>query len=632
MPAAGRPGKTRSEGKSRAPPKDLHPPGKASKHTRLVVGCGVALLAAVLRYVFLASCESRLAAAARDHRPLEAKALLEAFEECSARDGCASLADVLGDSLPLDLPRVDVDPKIAQSLDSVLAAVLSDNMTRIRAEGFHDIVLQSASRQQAFKHAWSLAHSTGPESESQLSEAVSHMDGIAIAKLWTRTRFVPTNSEQFELFFRRVRAALLRMGSGSSGKLPDGAVSVAAALGCQAAKTEWMWAASHEEEKHLASLTLSQTSPSVELYSMYRPLLSHPAFANLTIDGAKDRIGLLTGHHDALFQQQLVDPLLEKDLAANLPVLVAPQENTSSVVQDMYEADPYPRWESLPNPDWPRTFEGFLQKAAGAAAGSLPTIGNVVLVLGCGTGLFANGFARFYPSVAVTAVDLSSSSLGFAARKASELALSNLNLAKADLLGLTLANNSFDMIESSGVLHHLEDPHRGLAVVARLLKPGGVALLALYSRVARRTLDKVHSWIKHAAPGRPYNGSQRGDLRRFRQDVLDIKPHSPWADMKKWLLGTGDFWSLSRVRDLVFHPMEHRYKPSDLRPLLEKHGMRFLRFAPWAVPAEKRKRWRSRYGSEPSEDSDLSRWTKFEEDNPDTFQGMLVFFAQKGGV
>ena len=71
------------------------------------------------------------------------------------------------------------------------------------------------------------------------------------------------------------------------------------------------------------------------------------------------------------------------------------------------------------------------------------------------------------------AVDLSLSSLCYAKRKTRELGLTNITYAQADILRLGTLPRRFDVIESSGVLHHLADPLAGWRVLLSLLRPGG---------------------------------------------------------------------------------------------------------------------------------------------------------------
>jgi len=89
------------------------------------------------------------------------------------------------------------------------------------------------------------------------------------------------------------------------------------------------------------------------------------------------------------------------------------------------------------------------------------------------------------------AVDLSISSLAYAKRKSRKLGLTTIEYAQADLLKLGSLGRSFDIIESSGVLHHLAAPWAGWRVLLSLLRPGGFMRLGFYSEVARRDIVRI---------------------------------------------------------------------------------------------------------------------------------------------
>ena len=69
------------------------------------------------------------------------------------------------------------------------------------------------------------------------------------------------------------------------------------------------------------------------------------------------------------------------------------------------------------------------------------------------------------------AVDLSLASLAYAKRKSVELGVANLEYRQGDILALGALEERFDLIECSGVLHHLADPFEGWRVLASLRKP-----------------------------------------------------------------------------------------------------------------------------------------------------------------
>src|SRR6185503_5864230 len=112
----------------------------------------------------------------------------------------------------------------------------------------------------------------------------------------------------------------------------------------------------------------------------------------------------------------------------------------------------------------------------------------------CGTGQYAMELARRFRTERVTALDLSRASLAYAARKAAEMKL-EIAFAQADILRLDSRAAHYDFIESSGVLHHMADPFAGWRTLAGCLAPGGVMLVALYSRAARAQVAKTRAFI-----------------------------------------------------------------------------------------------------------------------------------------
>ena len=51
--------------------------------------------------------------------------------------------------------------------------------------------------------------------------------------------------------------------------------------------------------------------------------------------------------------------------------------------------------------------------------------------------------------------------------------MSGIEFAQADLLELGAIGRTFDVVECSGVLHHLADPFAGWRALLPLLRPGG---------------------------------------------------------------------------------------------------------------------------------------------------------------
>jgi SAM-dependent methyltransferase len=101
-----------------------------------------------------------------------------------------------------------------------------------------------------------------------------------------------------------------------------------------------------------------------------------------------------------------------------------------------------------------------------------PCAGLELLEVGSGGG----HVLRRFPDARLTAVDVSSV---FLATARANLAGYDVRFLKGELDALALAPASFDRIVCSEVLEHTLDPEAILATIARLLRPGGVAVITI---------------------------------------------------------------------------------------------------------------------------------------------------------
>ncbi|CAK0902386.1 unnamed protein product [Prorocentrum cordatum] len=155
--------------------------------------------------------------------------------------------------------------------------------------------------------------------------------------------------------------------------------------------------------------------------------------------------------------------------------------------------------------------------------------GGAVLVAGCGTGRWACHFAATFPRASVLGVDVSQPSLDFARERAEHFGLRNARFERADLRSEWAPHEEgqFGLIECGGVLHHLADPEAAWARLVPLLAPGGVMLVSLYSRAARRPLKALRADVlleifpasRNEVAG-PAGEIDDDALRSFRQGLL----------------------------------------------------------------------------------------------------------------
>ena len=240
-----------------------------------------------------------------------------------------------------------------------------------------------------------------------------------------------------------------------------------------------------------------------------------------------------------------------------------------------------------------------------------------ILIAGCGTGQHSIETVQRLVGVETLAVDLSLTSLCYAQRKSRALGLTNLQYAQADIMRLGAIGRTFDLIEASGVLHHLADPLAGWRVLVSLLRPHGVMRVGLYSELARGGLLAAQAFIAE----RGY-GSGAEDIRRFRQDLM-----ATGSEMaSKMASEHRDFFSTSECRDLLFHVQESRTDIPAIKAFAAEHGLTFIGFE-FDPPALQQ--YRNLFAANSWSMSDLDRWHAVETQYPDTFSGMYQFWLQK---
>ena len=315
-------------------------------------------------------------------------------------------------------------------------------------------------------------------------------------------------------------------------------------------------------------------------------------------------------------ERLIEEPLLEKVIAQDIPVLEEISDDVSLKVRKQYEENPYPRWVKLETmikakPIVTVCDESKLQLYS-------KNIKNVtapaILIAGCGTGQHSTGTASRFSNCHVTAVDLSLASLAYAQRKSNELCFTNIDYLQADILHLHQIGKEFDIIESMGVLHHMDEPMAGWKVLVDLLKPGGLMRIGLYSEFARHHIVEIRKEI--AALGLE---TSEADIRKFRQSLAESHD-----EHHQLLTMSNDFFSLSTLRDLIFHVQEHRFTLPQIKNCLNELGLKFCGFENKRVISN----FRKLHGKE-SDIYDLELWHQYEERNPRAFAGMYQFWCQK---
>ena len=180
-----------------------------------------------------------------------------------------------------------------------------------------------------------------------------------------------------------------------------------------------------------------------------------------------------------------------------------------------------------------------------------------ILEIGCGTGQMSLYLARGRRMV--IGADLTRASLELGAAAARRFRLDQVKFVETDLHRPGLRESAFDVLYSTGVLHHTPSPRAAFSRIVRLVRPGGMIVLGLYNAFAR-------------IPFRLRRLVAR--LSRFRyipfDPVLRDRESEP-ARRRSWL------------RDQYQHPEEHRHTLAEVQTWFAENGVEYVRAYPSAM-------------------------------------------------
>lgn len=425
----------------------------------------------------------------------------------------------------------------------------------------------------------------------------------------------PVIDMPMERFLTSVRAAILEQALSDAPPEAD-LLQFACALAQQCFINEYIYSDSAEE---LAQVERLKESLAEDLrVGGSVPPLSLAALASYGPLDVSSGASLLTQAWpvplDKLLTQQIREPLQEQELRATLPRLTPIADEASHRVREQYEQNPYPRWVLPPSAPAPISVNEFL----GAEFPGVPfrplddRNGIDILIAGCGTGHHPIATARRYSEARILAVDLSLASLGYACRKTRELGLRNLEYGQADILNLSSLGRTFDMVDASGVLHHLADPMAGWRHLCEVTRSGGLMRIGLYSERGRTTVVAARNLIadRRFQP-------VAADIKRCRQELMSTPMRS--------LAASHDFYCTSECRDLMFHVEEHQVTLPQIGEFLASQNLRLIGFE---LDAGTRQAYRAQFPGDPAM-TNLDFWNTFEAQRPSTFIGMYQFWCQK---
>jgi SAM-dependent methyltransferase len=189
-----------------------------------------------------------------------------------------------------------------------------------------------------------------------------------------------------------------------------------------------------------------------------------------------------------------------------------------------------------------------------------------ILIAGCGTNQ-ASVFAFMNPDAKVTAVDISQPSLDHQQYLKDKHGLFNLDLNLLPIEELPSLGRDFDLIVSTGVLHHMADPQVGMNAIASCLRPDGAMGIMLYAKYGRAGLELLQQFFRDLGLGQ-----NESSIATVRETFSLLSPDhlvQPYLQMAR------NMQSDAVLVDTFLHGRERSYTVDDCVDLVTTAGLVF---------------------------------------------------------
>ncbi len=192
-----------------------------------------------------------------------------------------------------------------------------------------------------------------------------------------------------------------------------------------------------------------------------------------------------------------------------------------------------------------------------------------ILVAGCGTNQAAV-IAFTNPGAHVVAIDVSQQSLDHQQFLKNKYGLNNLELHRLPIEDIDRLARDFDLIMSTGVLHHMASPEAGMKALAQCLRPDGVASIMLYAKYGRLGVDMLQSVFREM-------GFDQSDasVHAVRQ-ILAILPHD--HPVRSYMAIAPDLGFDAGLVDTFLHGRERNCSVKECLDLVASAGLVFQDF------------------------------------------------------
>jgi SAM-dependent methyltransferase len=189
-----------------------------------------------------------------------------------------------------------------------------------------------------------------------------------------------------------------------------------------------------------------------------------------------------------------------------------------------------------------------------------------ILVAGCGTNQAAV-LAFTNPDAKIVAIDVSQSAINHHIYLKNKYSINNLELHLLPIEEVHSLGLDFDLIISTGVLHHMADPKTGMKALASCLRPDGVVAIMLYAKYGRVGVEMLQGVFRDL-------GLEQNDqsVMMVKDTLTTLSKDHP---IRSYISIAHDLEFDAGIVDTFLHGRERSYTIDDCLDLVTSSGLVF---------------------------------------------------------
>jgi SAM-dependent methyltransferase len=254
------------------------------------------------------------------------------------------------------------------------------------------------------------------------------------------------------------------------------------------------------------------------------------------------------------------------------------QTQVTAAVAKLYDTYPFPPEPLLDEPPPGYNWRWNWRTAYSFCTGRTPERADIqILDAGCGSGVGSEYLLHLNPQATLVGIDISAGTLAVAKERTQRSGVSDrASFQQLSINDIHQLPGQFDLINSVGVLHHMQDPIRGIQALAPKLAPGGLFHIFVYAAPGRWEISLMQEAIALL------QGNKRGDYRDGVQVGRSIFAALP--ETNRLVKREKERWAIENHKDECFadmyvHPQETDYTIDTLFELIEASGLDFVGFS-----------------------------------------------------